>query len=124
MSFRRIASVILLLLCVKPDADAHTRSESYSHWHESATTITATITIPLREVMLLYEMGSSAVPPNEIFRDELVAKTEVRSESGVCEPQASNILRAASGFVRVEMQFDCGDEMPASIRCFQWWFRG
>lgn len=101
--------------CLVTDAAAHTRSESYSHWYQSDATITATVTIPLREVMLLYQTRDSAVSPAELFRDELVAKTGVSSASAICESTAVNVLQAASGFVRVEMQFDCGDTVPASI---------
>jgi hypothetical protein len=111
----RILPLLIALLCLAPDAGAHTRSESYSHWHESGTTITATITIPLREVMLLYQTGDSAVPPGELFQGELIEQTRVSSATGNCSVQAVNVLQAASGFVRIEMQFDCGEEAPASI---------
>jgi len=109
------AAAMIAFLCIAMDAGAHTRSESYSHWHQSDTTITGTITIPLREVMLLYQTGDSASPPGELFRDELIAKTRISSTTGVCGSSAVNILQAASGFVRVEMQFDCGAAAPASI---------
>jgi len=109
------AAAMIAFLCIAMDAGAHTRSESYSHWHLSDTTITGTITIPLREVMLLYQTGDSASPPGELFRDELIAKTRISSASGVCGSSAVNILQAASGFVRVEMQFDCDAATPASI---------
>jgi len=109
------AAAIIAFHCIAMDAGAHTRSESYSHWHLSDTTITGTITIPLREVMLLYQTGDSASPPGELFRDELIAKTRISSASGVCGSSAVNILQAASGFVRVEMQFDCDAATPASI---------
>jgi hypothetical protein len=113
----RIAAATFAILFLATDVGAHTRSESYSHWHESGSSITATITIPLREVMLLYQAGDSAiVPPAELFRDEVRAKTEVSGASGTCKADAVNILQAASGFVRVEMQFDCGDASAASIR--------
>ena len=111
----RLAAAISVFLCLATDAAAHTRSESYSHWYQSDGTISATITIPLREVMLLYQAGDGAVPPAELFRDELVAKTRVSSTSGICGGTAVNILQAASGFVRVEMQFDCGAAAAADI---------
>lgn len=104
------------MLCIAVAANAHTRSESYSHWYESGPTITATVTIPLREVMLLYQAGADPKPPDDVFRDELVAKTSVSSGSGPCNPVQVNILQSASGFVRVEMRFDCGAEVPASVR--------
>ncbi len=111
----RFVAAMIVLLCLAMDAGAHTRSESYSHWHESGTTITATITIPLREVMLLYQTGDSAVPPGELFRDELKEQTRVSSATGSCSLEAVNVLQAASGFVRVELLFDCGDEAPSTI---------
>jgi hypothetical protein len=110
-----VTSVLIVLLCSLAPAAAHTRSESYSHWYQNDATVTATVTIPLREVMLLYQTANSAVPPGEIFRDELVAKTEVMSAAGTCNKKAVNILQAASGFVRTEIQFDCGDDDPATI---------
>ncbi len=116
MRFLRLAAATIVFLCLAADAAAHTRSESYSHWYQSDTIITATITIPLREVMLLYQTRDSAVPPAELFRDELLAKIGVSSASAICGSTAVNILQAASGFVRVEMHFDCGAAAPASIR--------
>ena len=112
----RIAVVTFATLVLTMDAGAHTRSESYSHWHEADASITATITIPLREVMLLYQTGDSAMPPGDLFTNELVAKTEVSAAAGSCSADAVNILQAASGFVRVEMSFDCDGMAPASIR--------
>ncbi len=113
----RVFSIISLLFALLCDtAVAHTRSESYSHWYHNDATVTATVTIPLREVMLLYQAGNSAVPPGEIFRDELELKTEVLSATATCSKEAVNILQAASGFVRIEMQFDCGADEPATIR--------
>ena len=116
MTLMRAALLSVAMLCVAIDAHAHTRSESFSHWYESGTTITATVTIPLREVMLLYEAGAGAIPPAEAFRNELVANTDVSNADRACGATSVNILEAPSGFVRVEMQFDCGDEIPASIR--------
>ena len=116
MCVNRVTATVVAFLCLAMDAGAHTRSESYSHWHQSDASITGTITIPLREVMLLYQKADSAVPPGDLFRDELIAKTVVSSASGNCDGTAVNILQAASGFVRVEMQFNCGTTAPATIR--------
>lgn len=112
---RHVAAASVAILCLATDAGAHTRSESYSHWYQSGTTITGTITIPLREVMQLYQSGDSTEPPAELFRDELIAKTGVSSTSEPCATAAVNLLQAASGFVRVEMQFDCGFSAPTVI---------
>ena len=116
MSMHRLAAMSLLMLCLALDASAHTRSESYSHWYQSGNAITGTITVPLREVMLLYQSADSTVPPGELFRDELIANTVVSSASENCSAEAINILQAASGFVRVELQFDCGAADPTGIR--------
>jgi hypothetical protein len=116
MRIGRVAAAMIAFLWFAMDAGAHTRSESYSHWYQSDTSITGTITIPLREVMLLYQASDSAAPPGELFRDELIAKTAVSGAAGSCDAAAVNILQAASGFVRVEMQFDCGAAAAATIR--------
>jgi len=113
---RRLAATSLLVLCLAMDAGAHTRSESYSHWYQSGNSITATITVPLREVMLLYQSGGNTLPPGEMMRDELVANTLVSNADGDCTAGAVNILQAASGFVRIELQFDCGTTTPSNIR--------
>ncbi len=111
-----IAPMIAWLLCHAPTTAAHTRSESYSHWYADETTLTATVTIPLREVMLLYEAGGSTLPPGERFRDELEARTEVSAAAGPCNRTSASVLQAASGFVRVEMRFECAGEPPETIR--------
>ena len=117
-SLTPIALSIVALLCLNLDAAAHTRSESYSHWHQSGNSITGTITIPLREVMLLYQDQAigSTLPPAELFRDQLITHTKVSGATGTCSADTVNILQAASGFVRIEMQFECGTDAPASIR--------
>ena len=111
-----IIATLVALACVATTASAHTRSESYSHWHLSDSLITGTVTIPLREVMLLYQDMDSDIPPRELFRDVLIKQTNVTSENVACTRQSINILQAASGFVRVEMQFDCGPGTPSAIR--------
>ena len=96
-------------------AAAHTRSESYSQWHLEDTSVTGIVTIPLREVMLLYQSGSADVPPRDLFRQQLERRTSVVSGSGPCATTATTVLKAASGFVRVEMNFDCGSQPPATL---------
>lgn len=95
------------------DVHAHNRSESYSHWHLSATAATGTITIPLREIMLLYQViDRPDTPPRNLFHDHFVASVSMFADSSACERSASNILQAASGFVRIEVSFDCGSAAP------------
>ena len=97
-------------------AGAHTRSESYSHWHLSENSALGTVTIPLREVMLLYQVIDRAdTPPRELFREHLVASIGMSAEGADCVQTGSNLLQAASGFVRVEVAFDCGDAPPDTL---------
>lgn len=104
-----------LLLFVSSAASAHSRSESYSHWFMSDTTVTGTVTIPLREVMLLYQVLDADLSPRELFQDHLAENTAVDSDDAPCAMTASNLLQAASGFVRVELTFDCGAASPAML---------
>jgi hypothetical protein len=110
-----LLSAVFVLILVATTGNAHTRSESYSHWYLSDTSITGTITIPLREVMLLYQDADSNIPPRELFRDILNKHTAITSGDTSCSRKTSNILQAASGFVRIEMQFDCGAEKPSVL---------
>ena len=95
---------------------AHTRSESYSHWHLSDNRMTATVTVPLREVMILYESNDATIPPRELLHQHLLDRTRVNSDGDTCVQTGSNILSAASGFVRVEIQFACPDSVPESMQ--------
>ena len=110
------ASGLLVLLFAASASFAHNRSESYSHWYPGGTEIIGTVTIPLREAMLLYQVESSTVPPTDLFRAHLVANTAVSGASGACRNVAATNLNAASGFVRVELQYDCGSSPPSDIR--------
>lgn len=115
---RRIACIAALassLLAASP-AFAHTRSESYSHWHLSGNQVTGTITIPLREVMLLYQFADADTPPREVTYAHLADTITVASGGQDCRLEDGNILQAASGFVRIELQFDCGDGVPDTVR--------
>lgn len=110
-----VAGVIAGLI-VAANADAHTRSESYSHWHLSESSAVGTVTIPLREVMLLYQVIDRAdIPPRELFRDHLVENVSVSAEGIDCVQTGNNVLQAASGFVRIEVSFDCGESSPDTL---------
>ena len=111
---KRILPALLLLLA-SAAASAHSRSESYSHWFVSDTTVTGTVTIPLREVMLLYQVLDADLSPRELFDGHLAENTAVDSDDGPCAMTASNLLQAASGFVRVELTFDCRTSLPATV---------
>jgi hypothetical protein len=82
----------------------------------SENRITATVTVPLREVMVLYTGDNASVPPNELFHQHLIGTTGVNSGGDSCARTDSNILQAASGFVRVEMQFSCTNAAPERMQ--------
>ncbi len=107
--------LLVCFLLVGQSAAAHTRSESYSHWHLSGNRITASITTPLREVMILYEGGDASIPASELFQQRLLETTGVTSAGEPCPRIGNNILQAASGFVRVELEFDCTEAAPDQI---------
>jgi hypothetical protein len=115
-----IFRISICFLCWAASAGAHERSESFSHWYFSGSGsrsgLTATVTIPLREVMLLYQNGDSSIPPRQLFGRHLADNVAVYSNTAACDQQTMNILQAASGFVRVELQFDCGAGTPTGIQ--------
>jgi len=110
------ALLLFLALSVAKDSVAHTRSESYSHWHLSGTSITGIVTIPLREVMLLYQGAAATTPPRTLFHDHLLENVWVFADENACTRTTSNLLQAASGFVRVELTFDCAAATADTIR--------
>jgi len=114
MNVLRSAVFVLCIVCAAVAA-AHTRSESYSQWHIADSSVTGIITIPLREVMLLYQFGSAEVPPRDLFRQHVESRIGVLSVSGECTNTATTVLQAASGFIRVETNFDCGSALPATL---------
>jgi len=108
--------VAMVLLSTWQPVSAHTRSESYSHWQLSDSTITGTITIPLREVMLLYQGGSDAsLPPRELFRQQVEAETRVLAAGSICQSAGATALQSASGYVRIEIGFDCATATPDTV---------
>ena len=110
---RALAILLLFASSLADDVRAHNRSESYSHWHLAETTVTGTVTIPLREVMLLYQLLERPdTPPRKLFHDHLVDNVAVSADDTPCALANSNVLQAASGFVRVEVSFDCGTAEP------------
>ncbi len=96
-------------------ADAHTRSESYSHWYVSNSSVTAQVTIPLREVMLLYQVADATLPPGDLFLRDVQASAGVAPKGTDCELTGSNALSAPSGFVRTELSFDCAGATPTAL---------
>lgn len=115
MRFARILLYVIITALWASDSHAHTRSESYSHWHLAETSVSGTVTIPLREVMLLYQVSDATQPPRERFHDHLVANVSISAGDSLCQLVSSNILQAASGFIRVEVNFSCGQAAPDSL---------
>lgn len=105
-----------ILLLFGQTAAGHTRSESYSHWHLSENRITGTVTIPLREVMVLYDSSDASVPARELFQQHVRDNALVSGADENCPAIGSNVLEAASGFIRVELQFDCSDRAPDTLQ--------
>jgi hypothetical protein len=110
------ALVFSLIFLSLQSASAHTRSESYSHWHLSDNRISATVTVPLREVMVLYESNDASIPPRDLLQQHLLDRIGVASSSDACAQTGSNILTAASGFVRIEILFACADSIPERLQ--------
>ena len=116
---RTLAIVFLFAVSLAGDVHAHNRSESYSHWHLAGTAATGTITIPLREVMLLYQLlDRPDTPPRTLFHDHVVDNVTVAADGSPCALADSNVLQAASGFVRIEVSFDCGTAEPDTLEFF------
>ena len=111
-----LAATLIAIVFGVSDAAAHTRSESYSHWHLLPNGVTGIVTIPLREVMSRYESGNAEIPAAELFQRHLERTTNVSSTTDMCTRSGSNILQVASGFVRVELQFECAGAAPEQIR--------
>ncbi len=104
-----------MLFCAASETSAHTRSESYSHWYFSETGVTGEVTIPLREVMVLYQVEQATIPAQQIFQSHVESTTRVFSADKRCPRTASTPLRVANGFIRIELQFDCGNSPPDEI---------
>ena len=115
--FVHLGLFLLTTMLLSVDAFSHSRSESYSHWHLSGSTVTGVVTIPLREVMLLYQVIDAAdIPPRDLFRSHLVDTVSIAAGGADCPLTTSNVLQAASGFVRVEVGFDCGESSPDTLQ--------
>jgi len=110
-----IAFLLITMIAATTETAAHTRSESYSHWYLSDTGVTTEVTIPLREVMVLYEIEAASTPAQQLFQSHVESNTRVFSVGETCQRVASTPLRVATGFVRIEMRFDCGNGRPDEI---------
>jgi len=115
--------LFLLVLCgsFTSQSSAHSRSESYSHWYLQESTVTTEVTAPLREVMLLYELDTYQAEgepptPRQLFLQHVEDTIDVDAATTRCQRIGAATLESASGFVRAELRFDCGDQPPETIR--------
>ena len=114
-----IILVITLFISIN-GAHGHNRSESYSNWHIKDNHATATITVPLREIMALYQINDTALPPIKIIEDQLITNISVNAGNSLCTAHSINALKAPSDYKRIEIKFLCPPkEEPDRIK-----FRG
>ena len=112
----RIVLAVFAVVFASASASAHNRSESYSHWYLGDGGVTAIVTIPLREVMLLYRDGDASIPPRRLFQSHLEENVGVFADGVACSRTASDVLEAATGFVRVELTYSCDGRTVDEIR--------
>ncbi len=112
---RTLQFVLICFLLAAGGSNAHTRSESYSNWQRSESALTASLTVPLREVMTLYNGADATIPPRELLQDHAAEMISVVSSTGACQQADATILQAPSGFVRVELSFDCAPGKPQAV---------
>lgn len=111
-----VSFLIVVLVGGASETAAHTRSESYSHWYLSGSSVTGEVTIPLREVMVLYEVENASIPAQQLFQSRVERNTRVFSAGEVCRRITSTPLQVANGFIRIELQFDCEPGQPDEIQ--------
>jgi hypothetical protein len=66
--------------------------------------------------MVLYESNDATIPPRELLHQHLQDRIHVSGAGNACEQTNSNILQAASGFVRIELSFACSDAPPDNLQ--------
>lgn len=101
-------------LCGQQDAGAHARSESYSNWRIVDDTVTGVVTVSAGEVMTLVEPGNTQAL-DSLFAAHLAKTVNVGNADGACPSAETSVLRAARGFLRVEMRFGCADGAPRTL---------
>lgn len=62
--------------------------------------------------MVLYDGDNATIPPQTLFKTHLEESTQVFSLGQACTRTSSTRLQAASGFVSIELQYDCQNEAP------------
>lgn len=104
-SVRGLALVVAI--CLWPALlFAHARSESYSNWSLTTDSATAVVTVTAVEIATLIELSNTATP-EELFAQHLLETTAVFADDDECAAAGAQPLRAARGFVRIEVAFVC-----------------
>ena len=112
--FLILALVVAGVLAGSGEAAAHARSESYSEWHIASSTLTGTVTVPAGELAALISAGNTS-SLDELLVRALRDHVRVTSGNGDCDIASTASLRAARGFARAEIRFDCLDHEPETV---------
>ncbi len=108
-----LARLALIVACLAVAsarvADAHNRSESYSNWNLRDGGAVAVITVSTGEVAALLS-ATDPKPLATAFGEHALNSVRVFGE-GPCETRGWQELRAARGFLRIELEFDCESEV-------------
>lgn len=115
MSPARSLVVAIFLLAVAQDSGAHARSESYSTWWVSGTEVRGEITVAAAEVMALAGADNTQ-EYEQLFIEHVRNTVSFVGASSRCSGPDSRPLRAARGFLRIELRFNCGGEAPEALR--------
>lgn len=113
----RLGLIVLagaVLVACSDTASAHARSESYSEWRIAGHTLVGTVTVPSGELAALVGAGNTR-SLEQILVDALRNAVSVTAGNEACRIDSSDALRAARGFVRAEIRFDCADREPADV---------
>ena len=110
----RLAVVCLLALTLSNEAAAHARSESYSNWTLSEGRIVAEVTVSTGEIVAIMDPDNPQ-SIEALLSATLATSVSVQSADGRCAADTPQELAAPRGFERMELRFDCGDEIAEVI---------
>lgn len=89
-------------------AQAHTKSQSFSSWGVQGSEIVMVFQVDARRVTLLSALDDTARPPDELLSLHLMETMEVVQAEAPCRLDGvPTKLRAADGYRRMEMRFQC-----------------
>lgn len=106
--------IAVIVLASSQGADAHARSESYSTWRVAGSGMSGVITVASAEVTTLVDVDNTQ-PLEQLLAGHIEQTLGVQSATGDCPIVSSGALRAARGFIRLEIRFDCRDQAPESL---------